>query len=433
MRKSVHPNPLSNNNPEKTMSKFFRTITLSTLAIVLATTLTSAYAQETLKMGALATLEGPFTVLGQDGMRGVELALKEHNYMAGGKKIELIKASSNATPDSAVAATRKLVEQDKVQILIGPLSGSEGIAVKNYAHTQLQTTFLNGASAAQETTLSNPAPNFFRFSTDGAQWQVGLGSNAYQKGYKNVVVVAEDYAFPYSMVQGFMVEYCKAGGKVKDKHWVALGTKDYASVIAKIPTNIDAIYVALGGADAVNFLSQYEQSGGDKPIIGSAVTVDQSVLGFKGKKRDGLIGTPSAGPIADNDPSPAWKKFVADYKASFKDGFPSPSIFAHAYYVNTKAALDALDAVKGDLSNNHAALRKALSTMTLKTPTGDVKLDSNRNAVVNIYLTEVAKAADGTLYNKVVHTTPNVSQSLGLSAAEFQKMGVGTRTNPECK
>jgi len=95
-----------------------------------------ALAQETLKIGVLATLEGPFAAGGQDGMRGAELALKHKNGMAGGKKIEFIKASSNAQPDVAVNATRKLVEQDKVQIMIGPLSGSEGIAVKNYSKSQ---------------------------------------------------------------------------------------------------------------------------------------------------------------------------------------------------------------------------------------------------------------------------------------------------------
>jgi branched-chain amino acid transport system substrate-binding protein len=332
-----------------------------------------------------------------------------------------------------VSATRKLVEQDKVQILIGPLSGSEGIAVKDYAKGQLQTTFINGTSAAQETTLVNPAPNFFRFSTDGAQWSAGLGTHSFAKGYKKVVVIAEDYAFPYSQVAGFMMEFCKAGGKVLDKHWVPLGTKDYSSVIAKLPADSDAVYVALGGADAVNFLTQYEQNGGSKPLIGGTITVDQSVLGFKGKRRDSLIGTASASPIADGYDNPAWKKFVSDYKAAFKDGFPSPSLFAHGYYVNTKAALDALDAVKGDLSNNEAALRQALSTMTLKTPTGDVKLDANRNAVANIFLTEVAKGADGALYNKVVKVVPNVNQTLGLSKAEFDKVGVGSRTNPECK
>lgn len=411
-----------------------RALTRTALALAMAGAFAgSAHAQQTIRIGALATLEGPFAVPGQDGMRGVELALAERNFTVGGKKIELIKGSSNAQPDSAVAGARKLVEQDKVDILIGPLSGSEGIAVKDYAKSQPQTTFINGSSAAQETTLKAPAPNFFRFSTDGAQWQVGLGSYAIEKGLKKAVVVAEDYSFPYSLVQGFMVEYCRGGGKVVDKFWVPLGTRDYSSVIAKIPGDIDAIYVALGGSDAVNFLSQYEQAGGNKPMIAGSITVDQSVLGYKGKRRDGLIGTASAGPIADSWEDANWRRFVDDYKARFKDGLPSPSLFAHAYYVNTKAALDALDAVGADLSDGHAKYRKTLSTITVKTPTGDVRLDENRNAIADIFLTEIAKAPDGKLYNKVVRVTPAVSQTLGLGRDEFAAMGLGSRTNPECK
>ena len=108
-----------------------------------------AYAQETMKIGLLASLEGPFAAPGQDGMRGADLALKEKNGMAGGKKIEFVKVSSDATPDKAVNSTRKAVEQDKVQIMIGPLSGDEGIAVKNYAKTQPNITFINGSSGAQ--------------------------------------------------------------------------------------------------------------------------------------------------------------------------------------------------------------------------------------------------------------------------------------------
>ena len=114
-------------------------------------------------MGGLATLEGAFTVLGQDGLRGMQLALKEVNYTVAGKKIEVVQGSSDASPESAVKAARKLVEQNGVQVLIGPLSGSEGIAVKDYAKTQPKVTFLNGSSAAQDTTLFSPADNFFRF------------------------------------------------------------------------------------------------------------------------------------------------------------------------------------------------------------------------------------------------------------------------------
>ena len=393
----------------------------------------SAWAQDTLKIGLLANLEGPFAVPGQDGYRGADMALKEKKGMAGGKKIEFIKLSSDATPDKAVAMTRKAVEQDKVQIMIGPLSGDEGIAVKNYAKTKPDITFINGSSGAQATTLSDPAPNFYRFNTEGAQWMVGVGEAALAKGYKKVFLVAEDYGFPYSQVQGFMASYCAKGGKVVDKAWVPLGTKDYAAVVAKIPKDIDAVVVVLGGSDAVNFLNQYEQAGGNKPMVGGSITVDQTVLNYKGKRRESLLGTMSAGPMADSIDTPEWKKFVADYKAQFKDGFPSPSLFAYLYYINTRAALEALDAVKGDLSNGQKAYRAALQKTDFKGPAGEVKIDANRNGVGSTYITEVTKAPDGSFYNKVVKVVPNISQTLGLSEADFKKMGLGSRDVPDCR
>jgi branched-chain amino acid transport system substrate-binding protein len=394
----------------------------------------AALADGTIKVGLLATLEGAFTVLGQDSMRGAELALKEANYTAGGKKIEVIKGSSDASPDSAVKAARKLVEQDGVSILIGPLSGDEGLAVKDYAKTKPNVTFVNGTSAAQDTTLRDPAPNFFRFTTDGAQWMAGLGDYAYNvKKYKTVVTVAEDYSFPYTQVFGFMAGFCKAGGHVPKKFWVPIGNKDFSSIIAAIPDKVDAIYVALGGADGVNFLTQYQQAGGTAPLIGGSITVDQTVLSTQGKQRDYVVGTPSAGPIADNSDDPAWKKFVADYKAAFKDGFPSPSLFAQGYYINTKAVLLALDKINGDLSDNEAKLRDTLSKLEFDTPTGKVKLDKNRQAIADNYLTEVAKADDGHLYNKVVKVIPAVNQTLGIPEADFLKLGVANRDNPDCK
>ena len=393
----------------------------------------SVDAQQTVKIGLLATLEGPFAAGGQDGMRGADLAVKQRGGMVAGKKIEVIKASSDAKPDVAVNATRKLVEQDKVDIMIGPLSGSEGIAVKNYSKSQPNITFINGSSGAQATTLVDPSPNFFRFNTEGAQWMVGLGDFAFKdKGYKKMALIAEDYAFPYSQVQGFMMEYCKAGGRVTHKAWVPLGAKDYSSVIAKLPQDVDALLVVLGGADAVNFLTQYEQAGGAKPMVGGSITVDQTVLNFKGKRRESLLGTPSAGPIADSYDGADWKKFVADYKANFKDGFPSPSLFAFVYYINMKAALDGLEAVKGDLSGGQAKYREALKTLKLQTPTGVVTLDENRQAIGTTFVTEVAKGADGTFYNKVVRVVPNVNQLLGMSKADFDKVGLGSRDVPNC-
>jgi branched-chain amino acid transport system substrate-binding protein len=405
------------------------------LALALATGLTApslALAEDTIKIGLLATFEGPFTVLGEDSQRGAQVAVDEFKGMTAGKKVEIIKGSSDASPDSAVRAARKLVEQDGVKILVGPLSGDEGIAVKDYAKTHPEVTFINGTSAAQDTTLRDPAPNFFRFSTDGAQWMAGLGTYAFtEKGYKKVATVAEDYSFPYTQVFGFMAEFCKAGGHVPSKSWVPIGNKDYSSVIAAIPDDVDAIYVALGGADGVNFLTQYQQAGGEAPLIGGSITVDQTVVTSKGKIRDVVVGTPSAGPIADTNDTPAWKAFVEAYKLQ-PGAFPSPSLFAHGYYINMKATLLALDQVGGDVSDDGAKLRDALSKLTFDTPTGKVSLDKNRNAVADIFLTEVSEGADGNLYNKLVKVVPQVNQTLGIAEDEFLKLGVVGRDNPSC-
>ncbi len=391
-------------------------------------------ADDTIKIGVLATLEGAFTVLGEDSMRGADLAFDEAGMMAGGKKLVIIKGSSDASPDSALKAARKLVEDDKVDILLGPLSGSEGLALRDYAKTQPQTTFVNGTSAAQDTTLRDAAPNFFRFTTDGVQWQAGLGTYAYEdKGYKSAVVIAEDYSFPYSQVEGFMLEFCKAGGTVPEKFWVPIGNKDYSTIVASIPDEVDAIYVALGGADAVNFLSQYQQAGGDKPMIGGSITVDQTVMGSEARLgKDYLVGTPSAGPIADTWDDPKWKAFVAAYQKKFPDGFPSPSLFAHGYYIGALAIVTALNEVKGNLSDDQKAFRAALSGLKLDTPTGLVTLDQNRQAVADIFLTELAEGDDGKLYNKVIKVIPQVDQTMGFPREEFLKLGPVSRTNPEC-
>ena len=198
----------------------------------------SVNAADKLKVGVTATLEGTYTVLGEDGMRGYELAVEAHGGKVAGKEIETIVGSTDASPDSAVRAAKKLVEQDKVDILISPLSGAEGIAIRDYSKTQPQITVMNAGSGALETTYGDPSagvtpsPTFYRTNLDGAQWQAGLGDYAYNvKHYKKIATVGEDYAFVYTQVMGLTVEYCKAGGQITKRLWVPLGTKDFASTI----------------------------------------------------------------------------------------------------------------------------------------------------------------------------------------------------------
>jgi ABC-type branched-subunit amino acid transport system substrate-binding protein len=378
-------------------------------------------------------------------MRGYELAVKAHGGKAGGKEIETIVGSTDASPDSAVRAAKKLVEQDKVDVLISPLSGAEGIAIRDYSKTQPQITVINASSGAVETTYGDPSagvtpsPTFYRFNMDGAQWHAGLGDYVYNvKKYKKIATVAEDYAFTYTQVMGLTVEYCKAGGQITKRFWVPLGTKDFASTIASLPDDVDAIYLGLGGADAVNFLNQYQQAGGNAHLIGGSIMVDQTVLSAKGKAKDTLIGTPAASGLADNDPNPKWQAFVKAYQQMpkegyFKNPFGSPSLLAISYYNSADAVFKALDEVKGDLSDGNKKFRSTLQALVLDAPNGTIKLDENRQAIGTSFVTEVVKDEKGELVSKLVKTVPNVQQRLGFSKAVYDKFIPPGRDNPPCQ
>ncbi len=73
--------------------------------------------------------------------------------------------------------------------------------------------------------------------------------------------------------------------------------------------------------------------------------------------------------------------------------------------------------------------REALAKLTLKTPTGDVKLDANRQAIGTTFITEVVKDDKGNLFNKVVSKIDNVEQTLGIKPADFK---IGSRDEPNC-
>ncbi|MGR3501149.1 ABC transporter substrate-binding protein [Pseudaestuariivita sp.] len=409
----------------------------SVLALTLGTAAFADGHAEPLKIGFLATLEGTYTALGEDGQRGFEVALAEIENMAGGRSIEVITASTDASPDSAVRAARKVVEQDGVDILIGPLSGSEGIALRDYSKTQPGVTFINGISGAQETTFVEPSENFFRFNMDGAQWSAGLGEYVFnEKGYETVATIGEDYSFIYTQVLGFALEYCQAGGEITDRFWVPLGTKDFGSIIAALPDDVDAIYLGLGGGDAVNFLNQYQQAGGDANLIGGTIMVDGTVLNSKGSAKEALIGVPSSGPQADDFDNENWKRFVAAYQEQFapEDRFPSPALMATGYYNATIAMARCMDEVEGDLSDGHAAFRSCLSDLVMEdAPNGPIRLDENRQAIGTNFLTEVVENEDGTLSNKLIKVVENVNQTMGVDAEAFAALGLPSRDTPECK
>jgi len=392
-----------------------------------------------IRIGLLSTLEGPFQPLGEAANQGAKLALLEAGgtltgtgpldtvtgAMIGGKPIELsIEGSNNISPDIAVNAARRLVEERGVDVIVGPTSGDEGLAVKNYMISAPDVTLINGTAAAQNMTLRDPVPNVFRFSTDGTQWMAGLGRYAAEKGYKNIATVAEDYSFPYDQVGGFLTEFCGGERTVEKRIWIPLGTNDFASYISLIPKDIDAMYVALGGTDAVNFIRQLDNFSGrpDLPIIAGSLTVDPAIISQLGKRVEGIV---SAGPVAVLNTN-EYRQYATSLKQYYPDAAP-PGFADVLYYVAMKATLKAMESAGGDVAGRQTAFRAALSAVRFDTPQGPVKLDENRQVIANNYLFQITNGKS-TLLREV----KNVTQTLGQDAAKYTAQPAFDRSNPVC-
>ncbi|NYJ04119.1 ABC transporter substrate-binding protein [Petropleomorpha daqingensis] len=378
-----------------------------------------------IKIGVLTTCGGPFATFEAESLSGAKYALikdaggkadgqKPQDQVTGatiaGKPIAVSYGCSDATPDKAVAEARRLVENVGVQILLGPLSGDEGVAVANYAKSHPDVTFVNGTSGAQSTTLSVQAPNFFRFGGDGAQWMAGLGTYAYKTlGWKKVAILGEDYSYPYTQAAGFVSEFTSLGGEVTARSWVPLTQTDWSSPVAQLPRDVDGVLLLTGGTNTVAAEKAFIQIGKDpgKFLLGGSSVMDPTSFTV-GDQLEGLVGG-SPVPLGGTDAE--WKGYVDGFTKEFPD-VPGDSLFTVLYYDGMEAILQGLDQVKGDLSDKSAAFQQALTGLKPTFPNGQVSLDANRNSVQPAYVVQIVKDG-GQLGFKVVETIDQVDQTFG--------------------
>src|SRR5437764_8735549 len=362
----------------------------ATAVAVLAGTSAARSAASPIKIGILSTCQGPFAPFYPETTAGARTALIQLTgakpkgsgatspvvgAKIGGHPIQLVYGCSNAQPDNALKEARRLVEQVKVNILLGPLSGDEGIAISNYSKKQPGTTFVNGTSAAQDTTLHVRSPNFFRFTTDGAQWMAGLGTYAYKTlGWKNAVVIGDDYSFPYTQAAGFVAEFCSLGGNIVKRIWPPLGTKDYSGFITQIPrSGVDGFMMAVGGTGTVAFVKDFEGLAGNvsKKMVGGSVTIDPTALSALGDRLDGVV---AGEPIPPDSKSAAWLKYANAIKKYYPKVSPN-SLFTAGYYDEMTGVVLGLKGVGGDLSDGGKKFRAALAKVSWASEHGPVKLD----------------------------------------------------------
>ncbi|HEV2774571.1 MAG TPA: ABC transporter substrate-binding protein [Solirubrobacteraceae bacterium] len=417
------------------------------------TTTSGGTAGGTIKVGFLSDCEGAFGSFYEPTISGFHQALidaagatakgkKPSEGISGatvaGKNIEIVGyGCADDTADKAIEETRRLMEQEDADILVGPLSGDEGIAVANYAKEHPDKTFINGIAGAQDATLKVQAPNFFRYHPDGAQWSAGLGDYAYNElGWRKAAIIGDDYSFPYTSLAGFVAEYCAIGGQIPKRIWAPLGEKDYSSFISQIPRDVDGIYVGIGGSGLINFIKQYEQQRGrvdTEKMMGNVFWDDPLVLKEVGNK---LIGGTTAAMTAGDSTDPEVKAYVSAMRKTYGAELAglAPSVFTYGYYTAGRALVKGLEAVNGDISDQKK-LQDALAKVTLtgeEAPYGDVKLDENRQAISDVFVKKIVKDQNGDNVPDVqtFARIPQVNQTFG--GFFDADSAAPDRNNPKC-
>ncbi|HVV62383.1 MAG TPA: ABC transporter substrate-binding protein [Pseudolabrys sp.] len=400
--------------------------------VVLGLGLASPASAEELRVGFIAPLTGIFAQVGKDMENGFELYLDQHNHKLGGMDVKFIVEDEQGKPDTAVTRAKKLALQDKVHMFIGGLLASSGYAMAPVS-TQEKTLYISSVPAADDLTQRDLAkyPYFIRTGWSSSQPSHPLGQWACDQGYKKIVSIAADYAFGYEVAGGFQKAFEDCGGKIIQKIWPPLGTKDFGPYIPTMKQDADAIFSLMVGPMSLQFPKQLRASGNKKPIIGGGTSYDEFALPFMG---DEVIGDVSALHYSAALETPKNEAFVKAYRAKYNK---VPSYYSENNYTTAQWIDEALTKAGGKWPGPEQFI-KIMQGMKIDAVRGPVSMDDMRNPIQNIYIKKVEKKKmfgydKAELWNTVIKTYPNVSQFWTYGKETFLKQPVYSRDFPPCK
>jgi branched-chain amino acid transport system substrate-binding protein len=402
--------------------------TLSLALVLLLLVVTAAPAAEPIKVGFMGPLTGIFAQAGKDMLEGLKMGLESAGGQAAGRKIELIDEDNEGNPATAQTKYRKLVQQDKVNVLAGVLLANIGYAlVPPIERDELPSLFL---TTPDDLTKRRPPKWILRSNFAASQPMHALGDYAAKTmKLRKVAAIAMDNPFGHEGIGGFQRVFEDAGGRVVQKTWVPLNAMDFAPYLTQVPKDVDGVVQVFVAGQAVRFAKQYADSGlKDKlPLVGTGVFTDESALRSMGDEAIGIIGAMIWSPTLNN---PANQAFMKMAEAKLKR---TPAYFHAVMYSAGRWITDAAKAVDGKVEDRAkflAAIRKAIETT--EDPRGPIKLDEYNNPTENVYITKVEKVG-GRLQTSVVHTYPLVSQFWTYKPDEFLKTPAYDRNFPPLK
>ncbi|MFZ0846121.1 MAG: ABC transporter substrate-binding protein, partial [Pseudolabrys sp.] len=319
-----------------------------------------------------------------------------------------------------------------VDMFVGGVLASTGYALAPVS-TQEKTVYIPSIPAADDLTQRelDKYPYMIRTGWSSSQPEHPMGQWACDQGYKKIVAVAADYAFGYEQVGGFQKAFEDCGGKIIQKIWPPLGTKDFGPFIPNIKSDADAVFSLMVGPMSLQFPKQLRAAGYKKPIIGGGTSYDEFALPFMG---DEVIGDVSSLQYSAALTTPRNEDFVKKYRAKYGK---VPSYFSESNYTTAELIDDTIKKSGGKFPGAEAFI-KTMAGLKIDAVRGPVSFDDMRNPIQNIYIKKVEKKKmfgydKDELWNTVIKTYPNVSQFWTYVKEKFLAQPVYSRDFPPCK
>lgn len=348
----------------------------------------NAFAADTIRLGIVAPMSGPNARYGGFSLRGAELAVKDINDAGGinGAKIELFNADSQGTPVEGVSATRRLIDQDGVDFIIGDVSSSVTLAMQPVAE-DAEVLLLNAASSNPKITYQAGVGGFkwtFRnYPTDENRALIVAKYAAEQRGFTKFAVLSVDSDYGRSAIT-FTKKYLpEFNGEILSEDYYKEGEVDFRSVLAKIRDNGAQAIILYGLADTTPIIArQLLELGlaGKVTLIGNGEFNTEKTIKAAPKAMEGAVEAAAWLPQYD---SPASKAFVEKFTTTYKEA-PNNHAYVHWDTVNLLA-----QAIKEAGSADREKVRETLSKIKYKSPVGDVTFDSHNQARLPMILLQI--------------------------------------------
>ncbi|RWD66433.1 MAG: ABC transporter substrate-binding protein [Mesorhizobium sp.] len=385
------------------------------LAAVAAIALGGTALADTIKVGVIGPFSGPFAIQGKNFKAGIDAWTALNGAKVGNDDVEIVyRDLPAANPAQAKSLAQDLVVKEHVQYLAGFYFTPDAMAVTPLLEqANVPMVIMNAATSA----IVTKSPLVVRTSFTLWQTSVPMAKVAAQRGIKKVITAVSDYGPGVDAETAFATTFKADGGQIVESIRIPLSTTDFSPIMQRVKdSGAEAVFAFLpSGPTTLGFLKSYNENGLKQAGIQFLAPGDLTQESDLPALGDTALGVTTTFHYSIAHDSGENKKFVAAARTAIGNpaelSFPSVSA-----YDGMRVIYKMIEATGGKQDAKKAV--DAVKGMAWESPRGPVSIDpESRHITQNIYLREVAKAEDGTYYNKEIQTFPNMTDP-GLAAAK---------------